>query len=63
MLNSLVWSYHKNGLTVPLNDIFPNKVCQLHFVVTWSDFDHENYGTWYAVDMNPETIMNSSKLT
>ncbi|KNY25922.1 hypothetical protein [Pseudobacteroides cellulosolvens] len=40
------------GLLVPIERVFLNQVCQVHFVVAWTPKKPDDVSTWYAVDMS-----------
>lgn len=49
--------YTKRGLFVPIDNIFSNKICQVHFVVSWNRRKADDVSTWYAVDLNSTEIL------
>lgn len=62
-LNSLVdplalIRYMPNGLMVPLEQIFVDNICQIHFVVSWAHRKQDDVSTWFAVDLYHKDILD-----
>lgn len=48
------------GIEVPMPDLEPNDICQIHFIIAWNTEFKDEVATWYAVDCLPEFIMESA---
>lgn len=46
------------GIEVPMPDLEPNDICQIHFIVAWNNNIKDEVATWYAVDCFPEFILD-----
>ena len=47
----------KTGLVVPIEQVFTNQICQIHFVVAWAPKKQDDVSTWYAVDVSHRNIL------
>jgi hypothetical protein len=53
--------YGGSFLSVPLPEMRPGDLCQVHFVIAWSGVD-QDVATWFAVDQVPEVILRSASV-
>lgn len=52
--------YLKNGLEVPIPSLDENEICQIQFVIAWNNYSKDEVGTWYAVDLVPQSILEGA---
>lgn len=54
--------YFDKGLTVPVNNIRINELCQVHFVVAWAKKVQYDTSTWYAVDALTSALLAAGEV-
>jgi len=52
--------YLDKGLAIDFGKVFPNELVQAHFVVAWSPYNAESMGTYNAVELYAEHILEGA---
>jgi len=43
---------------VPIEKVYHNQICQIHFAVAWAPKKPYDVSTWYAVDISHRTLID-----
>lgn len=54
--------YFDKGLTVPINNIRINEICQVHFIVAWAENIQYDTSTWFAVDALSSSLLAAGEV-
>ncbi|MBW3635256.1 MAG: hypothetical protein KY445_02165 [Armatimonadetes bacterium] len=52
--------YLDEGLAVDFGNVFPKEAFQAHFAVAWAPYDQDSIGTWLAVDLSADRIIEGA---
>ena len=54
--------YLDKGLAVAINNVRFNEICQIHFIVAWSENTQYDTSNWYAVDALPAVLLAAGEV-